>query len=457
MFCGHARRRFLRLRDTRIPYAEFLGRRSECEVMNKHLKFILAALLLVPFSVPAGAEMPVRPGERLDLQRCVQMALRNHPAGQAARDTIRIGESRVGQAKASYYPEVNWQTDYTRFNRSRAGRDTFDDYNSSVVLSQTLLDFGKRRSSLNIEKLSTDAFRQDLHDTEAEIVFGVKSAYFITLLAEKSQQVAVETVGRFQHHLIQAKGFFEVGIKPKFDVTKAEVDLSNAVLNRIRAENDLRIARVGLNNAMGLPGASGYVLDDSLLFQDNPADLPDALERAFHNRPDLQSIRKKLEAAEESVELARKGYYPHVTGSAGYGFSGEDFPLQEGWNVGAFLNVPLFSGFETRYAVEGARATLEVLRANESSLRQSIRLEVEQALSNLREARERREATLVAVRQAEENAELAEGRYDAGVGNPIEVTDALVSLSNARTAYASALADCRIAQAELERAVGETF
>jgi outer membrane protein TolC len=82
---------------------------------------------------------------------------------------------------------------------------------------------------------------------------------------------------------------------------------------------------------------------------------------------------------------------------------------------------------------------------------------VEQALSNLREARERREATLVAVRQAEENAELAEGRYDAGVGNPIEVTDALVSLSNARTAYASALADCRIAQAELERAVGETF
>ncbi|OPY88760.1 MAG: outer membrane channel protein [Syntrophus sp. PtaU1.Bin208] len=164
-----------------------------------------------------------------------------------------------------------------------------------------------------------------------------------------------------------------------------------------------------------------------------------------------------MEAADESIRLARKGYYPYVTGSAGYGYSGEDFPLRDGWNVGALLNVPLFSGFQTRYAVDEAKANLDVLRSNESSFRQTIRLEVEQALSNLREAQERTEATRVAVRQAEENAELATGRYDAGVGNPIEVTDALVSLSNARTAYIAALTDYRIALAGLEKSIGTKY
>ncbi len=101
-----------------------------------------------------------------------------------------------------------------------------------------------------------------------------------------------------------------------------------------------------------------------------------------------------------------------------------------------------------------ARAALDVVKAEELSLRQQIRLEVEQAFSNLREAGERTIAAQVAVRQAEENVELANGRYGAGVGNPIEVTDALVSLSNARTTHISALTDSRIAQASLEKAMG---
>jgi len=428
------------------------------EFMKKKLNLMIAVLILVLFPPPAGAENQIAKGERLNLQRCIETALQNHPSVQGARDTIRVGESRVGQAQSNYYPQVNWQTDYARIGRSRTGRSSgYDDYSSSVVLSQNLYDFGKTRTQVNIERLNTDASRQNFQNTAAEIVFGVKSAYYTRLQAEKNREVAVETVTQFQHHLIQAKGFFEVGAKPKFDVTKAEVDLSNAILNRIQAENTLRLARVGLNNALGVPDAPEFAIDDNLLFQKEPVDLPGALEKAYLNRPDLQAMIKKMEAANASIDLARKGYYPYVTGSAGYGFSGEDFPLSDGWNVGAMLNIPVFNGLQTRYSVEEARANLDVVRANESSLRQSIRLEVEQAFSNLRDAEERTEATRIAVRQAEENAELANGRYDAGVGNPIEVTDALVSLSNARTGYIAALTDYRIAQAGLEKAVGGKY
>jgi len=426
--------------------------------MKKNL-FLIVLVLMFIFLSPllAGAESPVKKGERLDLQWCIETALRNHPLLQAARDTVRVGESRIGQARANYYPQVNLQADYSRIRTATSRvveRQTYNDYRSTVSLNQTLYDFGKTRTQVDIQKLNTDSSRQDLGSVETEVVFGVKQAYYTLLQAEKNQEVAIETVSQFRHHLDQAKGFFEVGTKPKFDVTKAEVDLSNAILNRIRTENAVRIARVNLNNAIGIPDAPEFSIDDTLRPRQYASDLRSALEKAYAGRPDLLSVMKQVEAADQSINLARKGYYPYLTGNAGYGFGGGDFPLGEGWNVGASLNLPVFNGFQTSYQIKEAKANFDVVKANEQSLRQQIRLEVEQAFSNLREAEERTVASQVAVRQAEENVELANGRYAAGVGNPIEVTDALVSLSNARTTFIASLTDARIAQAGLEKAMG---
>lgn len=445
-------------KQDKLRFGTFCRMTDLIKTMNKNHFFIVFYLIMIislPFS--AAAESPVKKGERLDLQKCIELAIRNHPTLQAARDTVRVGESRVGQVRANYYPQINWQTDYSRIHPATSRvveRQTYDDYSTNVILNQMLYDFGKTRTQVEIQKLNTDSIRQDLSNVEAEIVFGVKQAYYNLIQAQRNQEVAVETIKQFQQHLDQARGFFEVGTKPKFDVTKAEVDLSNAILLRIRAENSLRIARVNLNNAMGISDAPEFAIDDTVLQPESPVDLQSALETAYASRPDLQSIMKQIEAADQSISLAQKGYYPYLTGNASYGFGGGDFPLGEGWNFGAMLNVPLFNGLQTRYQVEEARANLDVVKSKEKALRQQIRLEVEQAFSNLREAAERIVAAQVAVRQAEENVELATGRYAAGVGNPIEVTDALVSLRNARTVSIAAMTDARIAQAGLEKAMG---
>jgi outer membrane protein TolC len=143
-----------------------------------------------------------------------------------------------------------------------------------------------------------------------------------------------------------------------------------------------------------------------------------------------------------------------LLGNAGYGWTGQDFPLDKQWTVGATLNFPLFSGFLTRSQVEEARANLEVASANEEYIRQGIRFDIEQAFSNLTDVRERTVLSELMVRQAKENRELAQGRYAAGVGNTIEVTDALVLEINAKTAYINALSDYHLAVASLEKAMG---
>jgi outer membrane protein TolC len=403
----------------------------------------------------AGAEELVRTGETLNLQRCIAIAMEKHPGIQAAAGTLRAGDSRIGQARSGYYPQLNGSAGYTRTDPTTSPGQFYDSYSSSVSLSQNLYDFGKTSTQVKIQELNRDSSRSDLDNIRTQVSFGVKQAYFGLLQAGKNRDVLREVVGQFQQHLDQAKGFFEVGTKPKFDVTKAEVDLSNAKLNLIKAENAFRLTRVALNNAMGLPEAPDYEVADQLSSQRAEIDLNETIRKAYDRRPDLKAIAVKKQSLEQSIELARKEYYPSVTGNAGYGWGGGSFPLDQGWSFGAQLNVPLFSGFLTKYQVAEAQANLEVLAANEALLRQTIDQDVKQAWLNLQEAADRGVTAELIVRQATENLELANGRYASGVGSPIEVTDALVAASNAKTAQISALYDYKLAQSSLEKAAGE--
>lgn len=405
-----------------------------------------------------GAEV-VRQGELLTLEQCVAIALRNHPAIVAAGGSVEVVRSMVGQAAASYYPQIDLSAGYSTSSfdsnsGSRASTSRNSEFTSSAALRQNLYDFGKTSTQVKVQRFNLDASRMDLKDVADQIILNVRESYYGVLRAKRNSEVAREIVRQFEQHLEQAQGFFEVGLRPKFDVTKAEVDLSTARLDQIRAENSYRIAWVTLKNAMGIPTAPEFVIEDTLSFQKYEITFDNAIARAYANRPDLKSTLFRGKAAEQSIELARKGYYPTITGNASYTAAGERTPLGEGWNVGATVSFPLFSGFLTRYQVEEARATLSIVKANEQSLQQLILLEIQQASLNLKEAEERIATAELTVRQASENLEIANGRYDAGVGNPIEVTDALTAYSNAKTAYNSALYDYNVAQAKLEKAMG---
>ncbi|RJQ14402.1 MAG: TolC family protein [Nitrospiraceae bacterium] len=417
------------------------------------MKKVVPIILLALISFNAGAEEIIKKDELLTLERCVEIALVKQPDIIAAANTVKINESRVGQAAANYYPQIDLTSGYSR--TSPAAGSSHNQYSNSLALKQNIFDFGKTSTQVRIQNLNLGSSRSDLENVSEQIILNVKQAYYGVLQAKRNRVVAEETVKQFEMHLEQAKGFYEVGTKPKFDVTKAEVDLSNAKLDLIKAENALRIAVTTLNNSMGVPDAPEYDVEDNLSFQTYVITFEDAIGRAYKNRPDLSSLILRRQAAEASITLARTGYYPVLTGNAAYSRSGEKFPLEEGWNAGATLSFPLFSGYLTRNQVEESKANLNVLKANEEKLKQIVFLEVRQAYLNLKEAGERVPAAALVVKLAEEGLELADGRYAAGVGNPIEITDAQVGLSNAKTSYIQALYDHKVAQAGIEKAMGE--
>jgi outer membrane protein len=422
------------------------------------LVFSLCILTLLAQEVCAADE--IKPGETLELSRCIAIALKNHPSLLSATGSFDASRSRVYEARSGYYPQVSASSAYSRTHPGAVtgaggtGKGAFDDYQGTVDLNQTLLDFGKTSTQVEVNSLSADASKADLEDVTSQVILGVRQAYYGILQAKQSREANAETVAQFEQHLEQARRFYEVGIRAKIDVTTAEVDLSQAKLNLLKAQNGERIARITLNNAMGVPDAPAYEVKEDLGYEDYPIDLETALKRGYELRPDYAAVKARREAGERSIDLAYTGYYPVLSGNALYGWTGQDFPLEKEWTFGASLSFPLFSGFLTRYQVEEARGNLEVLRGDEALVRQNVRFDVEQAFYNLNDTREGIVLAKLSVEQAKENRELAQGRYATGVGSTIEVTDALVTEINAKTSYINALYAYRLAIANLEKAMG---
>ncbi|MGE5893687.1 MAG: TolC family protein [bacterium] len=407
----------------------------------------------------------IQKGETLTVGRCIDIALRKNPSRLAAENTVDASFSRVGQAQANYYPQLNWSSSYDRIHPA-SGRTTsffgasgreqaFDEYASSLSLSQLIYDFGKTSSSVNIQKYNLASSRSDLDATTDQIIFNVKQAYYGLLRSKRNRDAAEDIVKQLQLRLDQAKGFYEVGIRAKIDVTRAEADLSTAKLGLIQAENAIKIAWVTLNNAMGVPDAPLYTIEDNLAFQKFEITFEDALGRAYEYRPDLKALTARREASGEAIRFAKTGYYPAISGNASYNWAGEELSnIEDGWSAGVTLTFPLFSGFLTKNQVAEAKSNFSALKANEQSLRQQILLDVQQAYLNLHEAQESISTAEIGLRSAQENLDLANGRYAAGVGSPIEVSDAFATYANAQVAYTGALYNYKIAQATVEKAMG---
>jgi outer membrane protein TolC len=207
---------------------------------------------------------------------------------------------------------------------------------------------------------------------------------------------------------------------------------------------------------MGIMNAPDYEIKDDLDYLPYQVSMDEALQNAYKNRPDLLSTLKKKEGLEKTIYLSKKGYLPVLAGSAAYGYNGNEFLVDKdkAWSVGVTLTFPLFTGLSTKYQIDEAKANLDVLKANEDSLMQKVYLQVASAYLSLKEAAERISAGKIIVKQAEETVELAKGRYAAGVGSSIEITDAMITMNNAKMTYITALADYSVAQANLEKAMG---
>jgi outer membrane protein len=419
--------------------------------------------------VPQGAPPPAvpAPGQVLSLPAAIDLALRLNPTLRSGDEGRRAAQARVPQAQSGYYPriDVTGAGGSSKAFSSSLDRSIRSDSTSFVVQGRQLIyDFGKTSALVDEARAGVRLSDAELERLREEVVLNVRQAYFTLVRARRLTRVAEAAVARAELNLRSARGFFDVGTRPKSDVTRAEVDVANARVDLIRARNAVRLAEASLANAMGLEARTPLDVEDVLDYEPVLLDPVALLSEALGNRPELAQFRARLEAARAQLAGARARFWPDLNLNGTYGTSSGDALVGVGgfavpafgeeWSIAATLSWNLFEGFFTTSRIRETTALVEVARANYDAFELQVRLEVEQAYISLVEASERIVATEKAVESAQENLRLSQGRYDAGVGTILDLTEAQLALTNAEADQVRALTDYKLGLAGLERAVG---
>lgn len=419
--------------------------------MKRLLIFLSALLALTPLF---AQETNVK---KLTLDDCINITLQNNPEIAASYSTQEAQRSQLKQSKSSYLPQINGNAAYNRSNSNTANQNTGtnNNYSAGVNATQLIYDFGQTSSNVGIQEKAYQSAVQNTNSLINNKIYALKVAYYAVLSAEEAEDIYKQSVEQYTEQLKRAKAFYEVGTYPKIDVTSAQVNLNDAKLNLLAAQNALETRRQELLNIMGVTEPENSF---TLEMKDNlppfTLTLEEAIKEAYKNRPDLLSKQLQVESARQNVTLAKTGYAPTLTANGSYNWSGNDFPLYDRWSAGASLNVPIFSGFSTYNKVEQSKQNLQTAQHNLTALEQQVLLDVKTAYFDLNNAKERIPVAELTAKQAKESYDLAVGRYKVGVGNYIEVKDAETSYSKAKLSHIQAVFDYNLAVAKLKNSIG---
>jgi len=411
-----------------------------------------------PVTSDTPAALPDVLGRLLTLPEVIQIALVTQPQIQSRLYDYAAARFRVDEAIAPLLPQLSATWTATRdrliFGVSSTAPTMFATQNAvRLALSQVLFDFGKNFAATEVAKRLADVAKEDVEVQRDLIVLAVKQAYFNLLFGQRLIVVNLAALKRADLNLRSARGFYEVGTQPKLAVSRAEVDVANAKVALIQARNAEQLARVALNTGMGIPVTTPIQIVDIL--SEHPPyqfDHPGLLAEALRGRPEYKQAKLRVDAAEATVKLQVRNFYPDITGNAFVGRQTTDF--REIWELGVALNWNIFDGGNKIARYREALASLQSAQAQIRSEELTIAQDVEQAYLNVGAADEQIQAARAAVAAADESFRLAQGRFDAGVGTILELTDAQLALTQAQNTESQALADYRIALARLDRAVG---
>jgi outer membrane protein TolC len=420
---------------------------------------LVTLLLILGLSLQTRSEAWAQAAtQELTLEQAIALALQRQPQIMARIGDLAAAQARVDQALAPLLPQstISWTATRSQSVSSTTQSRSINTGTAlQITASQLLFDFGKNLAATDAAKANAEVSRGDLELQKDLLIQTVKESYFNLLLSKRLVAVNDQAAERADLNLRSAKGFFEVGTRPKSDVTRAEVDVANARVNLIRARNAVRLARVALNTALAIEVDAPTEVKDILTYEPFPLEPKQLAPEALRRRPDYMQTKAREAAAEATVRQTFRQFLPDVTGTGTYGGTGfNDFPFDEAWSAGVTLSWKWFDGLNNAARHREAKANLEASQNRTRSLELQIRQEVEQAYLALGEAEERIGAAQKGVESAQENFRLAQGRFDAGVGTIIELADGQLALTQAQSTEAQALADFRIAKAGLEKALG---
>jgi outer membrane protein len=432
--------------------------------MNKR-KLLLMVVLVVGAAGRARAQStaPVQ----LTLQDAEALALKNHPQVLAARATVLEYNQLVVETRSAYFPTLDGELTGSGANpRGRIGAgflapsSLFDRLGTGISLSQLITDSGRTPNLVASSRLQARASQQTYEAARYDVLLAVNQAYFSALRAQALVRVAEETVAARQLLADQVTALEKNKLRSLVDVAFADVNLSEAKLLLLRAQDQVRAAFAELTRALGAQQELNYKLVDEPLPPSPPSDAGPLIAQAFSNRPDLLSLQFQRDAAVKFARAERDLSFPTVSL---VGVAGAIPEINQILTTripnnyeGAALNVevPIFNGhlFAARREAARYRAQAEDQRVRD--LQERIARDVRVAWSSSKTAFQNLDVTAELLREATLALDLAQGRYNLGLSSIVELSQAQLNLTQAEIENLSAKYDYQSVYATLQYTMG---
>ncbi len=408
---------------------------------------------------------------KLSLEESIEIALARNRNVLVQKQEVERMNAQVMQARATAFPFLAGDTRYERSGGTMnfGGSDgiTFDIddayYGGTLSLIQPVYTAGRTGAALRAAKAARGYARENLQAATRRVVYAVKASFGGVLLAGKMATLARQSLELAEAHLRNVEHLYSQGVASEYELIRARVQVAQLAPEKIRAENEFDRSLIVFRNTLGFSADEKVEPEGELECRSAEVSVEEGFRLARENRHEIAAAQFRVNGMKAALDVARADRYPSLSLEGMATMQAEDptFDPDEWrakmWTASVVLSIPVFDGLRTKGKIKQTRAEYEQARLYSEQLLDDVRLEVEQAVSKLTEARELVDSQVAAVEQAEKGLTIANIRYENGVGTQLEVLDAQVALSAARTNYFMSVYQHFMAMAELERATAMTF
>jgi outer membrane protein len=418
-------------------------------------------LLLGGWAAGRAADVP----QTLTLREAEKAALANHPRISAARLEAAAAGQQVVEVRSGLLPTFYGSlTGAGAGDNARIGAGALNNPSilsrvaSGLTVNQLLLDFGRTGNLASSYRYNAIAQQDNANATEAGVLLDVDRSFFAARRAGSVLMVASETVKARRLVADQIAALAKSKLKSGLDVSFAQVNLSEAKLLLVNAQNDLDAAFAQLAAAMGYPSPRPFELVDEPLPPAPPADFGVVLDTAIRKRPELESLRAGRDAAVRFFQSEKSLWLPSISAVTSFGVipgpHTDQLPNHYA-AAGLNINVPIFNGhlFSARREEAGLRAQAAGQRLKDEQVQ--VARDVRVAWLRSEGAYQQLDLTHELLAQARQALDLAQARYDMGLSSIVELSQAELNLTSAQIGEAAAKYDYQIRRAELEYQMGE--
>lgn len=433
-------------------------------------------LQAAPQSARTAPDVPPANGIlRLSRSDAEQLAIKNNPRISVGKLLALAQHQVYRETRAAELPNFNGvvtAADANEGSRITAGYLTasrlLEHAGAGVTLSQLITDFGRTMNLVSSAKLQEKAQQANAQATQEDIVLAIDEAFYNALQAQALLKVARQTVTTRQSAENQINELTKNKLKSGLDLSFAQVNLSQAQLLQLDAENNVNSTIAALTAVLGFDKDVQYELteDDGQVLPPPPPDVDALIQTAMQQRPDLQALTFGQQAAQKFYRAQRDQLLPTlsalgITGASpvrpdcfSYGCSPNYFISSWYGAIGVNLSIPIFNGF--LFTSEASEANLRAKAAAENTrdLRDRVVRDVRTAWLAAHTAFQKVSVTAELVKQADLGLNLAQGRYNLGLGSIVELSQAQLQQTDAAVGYVNAQYQYRLALSTLNFEIG---